>query len=481
MWLTVSSGLDQGKSVQAAGERFIIGRGEDCDLVLGDERVSRRHALLKVLPDGRATVHDLDSTNGTLVNGQLIQVPLLLHGGDQLQLGDTVLSVSRTAPRQDDGGLPSDQAASLASVAVAPAAPPKPPGRSTMERLLLRKSVQRTSIVAVLALVVTVTATVLFATGVLPPREPTTSEIVDAVTPSTVFVIPTQSGRQLEGGTGWVLDANEGLIVTNNHVVNGGSRFVVGVGDEQRPAELLGAAPCEDLAVLKVRDTSGLRTMPLGRQNDLKRGDSVVAVGFPVNASVRNQLTATTGVVSVPRTTIPGGGDVPDFPNVIQTDAAINPGNSGGPLVSSNKVLVGMNTFRFEALGTGSARQQLQNINYAIGVDRVKEITAVLRQGRSLAWTGMGLVIPAGASDLARLRLPAVPGIVVTTAFPGSPAEQARFPKPSLIVAIDGKPMNNGLPSYCGAVGDRDRGKKAVFSVIRAGATRPVPIEVTFA
>src|SRR2546423_3448819 len=99
MQLTIKSGAGAGRTVQVEGTEFTIGREAGVDLVLADGKASRRHAALRVLPDGRATLYDLGSSNGTFVNGRRIQ-STLLQGGEQIQIGDTVLLADGAAPAQ---------------------------------------------------------------------------------------------------------------------------------------------------------------------------------------------------------------------------------------------------------------------------------------------------------------------------------------------------------------------------------------------
>jgi S1-C subfamily serine protease len=295
--------------------------------------------------------------------------------------------------------------------------------------------------------------------------------VVDAARHSTVLVVSRIGGQRTASGTGWVLDAGEGLVVTNQHLVNAGSTFQVGVGDELRPAEVVGAAPCEDLAVLHVSDPGGLRTLPLGSQDELQQGDSVVALGYPVSATVEDILIVTEGIVSAVETRfdIPAL-DVPRFPNVVQTDAAINPGNSGGPLLDLAGRLVGVNT----AIQRRAGGQIIEGQGFAIGVDRVREIVPSLRSGRSLAWTGMGLAIPGIDVDPATLGLPPGPGLVIDHVVPGSAADRAGFGRtPALLTAVDGVSLGQGgIPAYCGAVGDAASGDVATFSVITPDGLR---------
>src|SRR5204863_9619868 len=105
MQLTITSGADAGKTVQIQGNEFTIGREAGVDLVIADGKASRRHAALRVLPDGRATLYDLGSSNGTFVNGQRIQ-STLLQGGEQIQIGDTVLVADGAAAGQAPAAAP---------------------------------------------------------------------------------------------------------------------------------------------------------------------------------------------------------------------------------------------------------------------------------------------------------------------------------------------------------------------------------------
>src|SRR3954462_9578611 len=120
MELRITSGADAGKTVQVQGNEFTIGREAGADLVIADGKASRRHAALRVLPDGRATLYDLGSSNGTFVNGQRVQ-SVLLAGGEQIQIGDTVLVPS--------GGAAAGAPAGAGGARGPPAGPLGPPPR----------------------------------------------------------------------------------------------------------------------------------------------------------------------------------------------------------------------------------------------------------------------------------------------------------------------------------------------------------------
>jgi S1-C subfamily serine protease len=471
MWLVFRSGGDEGRAMRAMGERFIIGRDASCNLVVNDDRCSRQHAFLKVYPDGRAELHDMGSANGTFVNGHRLTGPVLLQGNEQLQFGDVVLGTSITEP-----------SAKATQIGVVPA-DLRGPSESTIERVKLRRATRTATIVGGLGIAAAVALGALFFTGVLgggkdEPKQASVADIVAKVTPSTVVIFAEDDAGIGGSGTGWVLDAAEGLIVTNGHVVNAGSRFAIGVNGQRRDATLLADAPCEDLAVLKVADTSGLVTLPLGSQSTVRLGDEVVVVGFPGSASQASNLTATEGVVSVVQTKFDIQAlDVPQYSNVLQTDAAINPGNSGGPLVNVDGELVGVNSAGITDLGG----RTIQGQGYAIGVDRVKEIVATLRQGRSIAWTGMSFSYSPDPADPNRPSgLPSEPGLVVTNVVPGSAAEAAGFGgTPVLITAVNGQPMNGSLPAYCAAIASGSP-ESATFTATPVGisSAQEIPVKL---
>ena len=364
------------------------------------------------------------------------------------------------------------------------------PGPATLERRILRRSVRRATVLATISTLVAVTVVALFATGVLPPEpEPTPSpspsptpasvaDIIREATPGTVLITTLTSGQEISGGTGWVLDAEEGLIVTNFHVVNGGDSVAVGVGTDSRGATVVGGAPCEDIALLRVSDTEGLKAMELGSQEELSQGDSVVALGFPVSASNAENLTATVGVVSVVKTrwTLEAL-DVPAYPNVVQTDAAINPGNSGGPLVNLRGELVGMNSAGIDLLGG----RTIENQGYAVGVDRLKEILPTLQDGKSVLWTGMGLEYPTTESELTSLGLPPLNGLIIAGAYPETPAAQAGLgTSPSLLLEVNGVGVDNTLMSYCTATAGAESGQTATLTLVRSGENQARTVGVAF-
>jgi S1-C subfamily serine protease len=449
---------------------FVLGRDPACDLQLQDEKVSRRHTTIEVFGDSHGLIRDLDSTNGTFVDEARIDEPHPITPGQRFRVGDTVLElVAEPAPP--------------APAAVDPAA------QSLIRRLVLeRKGTRRAMLIAIgaaalaLVLVAVVALTGVFGSGDTTNAKPTVADIVQAVRPSTALVVSGTNGQATASGTGWVLDASRGFIVTNHHVVNAGNEYVVMIGNRRRRARIVGTAPCEDLALLKVDDTAKLRTLDLGSQSKLRLGDSVVALGFPESASADNNLTATSGVVSVVRTSFSRDAvrtvDVPEYPNVVQTDTPINPGNSGGPLVDFDKNLVGVNSAGITLLGG----RTIQGQAYAIGVDRVRQVMTTLRKRQSIGWTGLGLLPVADPANLTRLGLPPTPGLLLASAVPGTPAAKAGLGRsPGLVTAINGRAMDGTIPTYCDAIGAGRSGTNAVFSIISPGSTTPIDVRLTFA
>jgi S1-C subfamily serine protease len=200
--------------------------------------------------------------------------------------------------------------------------------------------------------------------------------------------------------------------------------------------------------------------MPLDSQSNVKEGDDVVALGYPQSASADAKLTATTGVVSVAKTqyneSVP---DIPNYQNVIQVDAAINPGNSGGPLIrSDSKKLIGVNS----AVRTENSQgRAIQGQNYAIGVDRVKQVVNYLRTGKSLGWFGFNLTYPT-TEQLGQLP----EGVMSSAAVKGTPAEAVVGGKTVLIIGVNGKRTSNSLAGYCAAAANIQSGQQGTLTVM---------------
>jgi S1-C subfamily serine protease len=220
-----------------------------------------------------------------------------------------------------------------------------------------------------------------------------------------VFEIPQGSG------SGFLWD-DQGHVVTNYHVIEGGRRFSVTLADQSTwEAQVVGTAPNKDLAVLRI-DTSERRLPPLqvGRSSDLVVGQRVLAIGNPFGLD----QTLTVGVVSALGRELrsPGGRLIRDL---IQTDAAINPGNSGGPLLNSSGRLIGVNTAIFSPSGASAG------IGFAVPVDTVRRLVPQLIENGRPIQPGIGIEIVA---DSTARRL-GFSGVLIQQVVRGGPADRA--------------------------------------------------------
>ncbi len=469
MWLVVESGPEAGRSARIEGERLTIGSAANCGLRVEHPDLAPHHATITIGRDGHLELRDEASAEGVFLEGERITEPVPLNGDEKLRLGnDVLLRLSLEEPTAALRAEPFESP--LEGTVEIPTRRWRAIGRSLRET---RRAVQRAIAAAAAALAVALAVGALVLAGVIggsESDETSVADVVDKAAPSTVLV-RTRLGRREATGSGFALDAADGLVVTNFHVINGGKTFDVRIGKDFREASLVGAAPCDDLALLEVDEPDGMRDIIFGSQADLKQGQEVVALGFPANPSLRGELTSTAGVVSVSRSAfrLPTPAS-PDFENLIQTDAALNPGNSGGPLVDSDGRLVGVNTAIYAARrGPASAQ------GYAIGVDRVKEVVGGLREGRSQRWLGAGM-IPAPARVIRRAGRR---GLLVTSAVPGTAAAAAGL-EGVLLTAFNGTPLDGTIAGYCSAAEGVESGDTVEVEAVVApgGAPRPLTVEM---
>jgi 2-alkenal reductase len=241
---------------------------------------------------------------------------------------------------------------------------------------------------------------------------------------------------QFGQGSGFVWD-EQGHIVTNFHVVDQAEQVDVTFSDGLTlEAEIIGADPDSDLAVIKVDQLpEGIQPLKLADTSGLRVGESVVAIGNPFGL----EGTMTTGIVSALGRSLPSQARTADggtfnIPNIIQTDAAINPGNSGGPLLDYAGRVIGINT------AIESPVRQFSGVGYAVPADIIAKIVpALIKDGRySHPWLGISgrTLIPdiREAMDLGSNQ----PGILVVTVTEGSPADKAGLQGSNTEVSING-------------------------------------------
>ena len=233
-------------------------------------------------------------------------------------------------------------------------------------------------------------------------------------------------------GSGVIVDG-KGLIVTNNHVILGGSDIRVVLADRREfEAKLLVADERTDLAILKIEpDDEELPALPMGDSDNLEVGDLVLAIGNPFGVG----QTVTSGIVSALARTQVG---ITDYQFFIQTDAAINPGNSGGALIDLKGNLIGINTAIFSRSG-GSI-----GIGFAIPVNMVKTVVQSAETGGRIQrpWIGAETQdVTAEIAETLGLKLPT--GALVANVAPNSPAARAGLKLSDLIVAIEGQVIDD--------------------------------------
>ncbi len=232
-------------------------------------------------------------------------------------------------------------------------------------------------------------------------------------------------------GSGVVVDAERGLVLTNNHVVEGADDISVTLADGRSlSGELIGADPDTDVALLRIPAES-LSELGLAKSADLLVGDFVVAVGNPFGLG----QTVTSGIVSaLGRSGLRGLG----YQNFIQTDASINPGNSGGALVNLRGELVGINTAIFSPSGGNVG------IGFAIPADLAADVMRQLLEFGEVRRGSLGVDTQEATPELAELlRLESRRGAVVTRVRPESPAARAGLQPGDVIVAIDGQAIDS--------------------------------------
>lgn len=236
--------------------------------------------------------------------------------------------------------------------------------------------------------------------------------MLEKVLPAVVMISTAGSGEETIG-SGVIIDAAAGHILTNSHLLEGVDEAEVSLRDgEKVRASLVGADPETDLAVLSV-PAKGLSSVPMGRSSGLRVGDYVVAIGNPYGIG----QTATLGIVSALGRT---GLGIEDYENFIQTDAAVNPGNSGGALVNLDGEIIGVPTAIVGPPGNETG------IGLAVPIDVVRYVVERLVRHGEMRRGDLGIVAQDLTPELAHaLKAPTAVGAVVAQMAPGSSAETA--------------------------------------------------------
>jgi len=275
----------------------------------------------------------------------------------------------------------------------------------------------------------------------------------------------TSGGDQMQSlGSGFIVDSS-GLIVTNNHVIDGAHSISVILSDgTSLPASLVGRDTQDDIALLRVHPEHPLPAVHFGSSRRARIGDWVIAIGNPYGLGG----TVTAGIISARGRDLQEDGTT----DYIQTDAAINRGNSGGPLFDMQGEVIGINTAIYSPSG-GSV-----GIGFAIPSDEVAAVVQQLRLYGKPRRGWIGVQVMGVTPDIARaLKLPEIAGAVIATVAPGSPAAAAHLLPGDVILDFDGHPVG-GMKSLPRLVQESAVGKTVPVDYWRNGAAEKADLRV---
>ncbi len=273
---------------------------------------------------------------------------------------------------------------------------------------------------------------------IAPSPLPSIADVVAKVKPSVVAIdteLATYDifGRpitQTGAGSGWIIDSN-GLIVTNNHVVEGAKTVTVTLeGGQTYTAKTIRTDPANDLAVVDI-GVGNLPAVTVGDSSKLRVGDWVVAIGNALGQGIR----ATQGIISNSGITVTADTGTTLY-NLLETTAAINPGNSGGPLVNLSGEVIGITSAKLAAVG-------VEGMGYAISSNTAKPIIEQLIQKGYATRPLLGVnVSPITQSLIRQYGITATKGAVITVTSSGGPADKAGLKPGDVIVSFAGKQVN---------------------------------------
>ena len=274
-----------------------------------------------------------------------------------------------------------------------------------------------------------------------------------------------QPRRAVSAGSGVIVDARRGLVVTNHHVVRAAEQITVTLKDRrEHRAELVGSDPATDVALLRIPAES-LTALPFGDSSRLEVGDLVIAIGNPFGLG----QTVTSGIVSALGRGGISSGSYEDF---IQTDASINPGNSGGALINSKGELIGINTAILAPSGGNVG------IGFAVPANMVRAVIEQLLRFGEVRRGRIGVVVQDLDPDAAEaLGLDADQGAMIARVERGSPAERAGLRAGDVVLAIDGDDVR-GSSELRNRIGLVEADRSVTLTVLRGGQRREVTVRV---
>jgi Do/DeqQ family serine protease len=287
------------------------------------------------------------------------------------------------------------------------------------------------------------------------------------------FNIPQGQGGYVERetqatGSGVIVDAAQGYVLTNAHVVEHATSITITTKDNRRlPAKLVGRDTETDVAVLKI-ETGKLTAVPMGDSDRLQVGDFVVAIGNPFGLG----QTVTSGIISALGRS---GLGIEGYEDFIQTDASINPGNSGGPLVDLRGNLIGINT-AILAPGGGNI-----GIGFAVPINMARRVMDQLIRYGEVKRGRIGVALQDLTPDLAQaMNTPRITGAVIAKVEPGSPADRAGIKTGDLVVAANGVAMRSAT-QLRNVIGLTRIGEDVNLTLDRNGGERTANVRVELA
>ncbi|WP_304363231.1 Do family serine endopeptidase [Gilliamella sp. wkB178] len=281
------------------------------------------------------------------------------------------------------------------------------------------------------------------------------------------FGYPDSQSRSFSGlGSGVIIDADKGYVVTNNHVIDNADKITVVLNDgHEYKAKLIGKDPQSDIALLKIDDAKKLIAIKLADSDKLRVGDYAVAIGNPFGIG----QTVTSGIISA---LARSGLTMDGFENFIQTDASINQGNSGGALVNLNGELVGINTAIIAPSGGNVG------IGFAIPSNMVKNLTSQLIEYGEVKRGVLGIKGNELTSDIAKaFDLDVQKGAFVSEVMDDSAAKAAGIKSGDVIISIDGKPVDS-FAELRAKIATTGAGRTVQLGLIRDGKQLSVDVKL---
>ncbi|MGC6134675.1 serine endoprotease DegP [Enterobacter cloacae] len=267
-------------------------------------------------------------------------------------------------------------------------------------------------------------------------------------------------------GSGVIIDAAKGYVVTNNHVVDNANSIKVQLSDGRKfDAKVVGKDPRSDIALIQIQDPKNLTAIKIADSDALRVGDYTVAIGNPFGLGE----TVTSGIVSALGRS---GLNAENYENFIQTDAAINRGNSGGALVNLNGELIGINTAILAPDGGNIG------IGFAIPSNMVKNLTAQMVQYGQVKRGELGIMGTELNSELAKaMKVDAQRGAFVSQVMPNSSAAKAGIKAGDVITSLNSKPISS-FAALRAEVGSMPIGSKVTLGLLRDGKAVNVSLEL---